>query len=142
MTPFDKTNLVNGRPALVFAGSEWRIAKLAAGSALGRISVTDRASRALPHGDTAAKREAVDADLVRPTHRHKKRGTEYVLIGYGKMQADGWLKAPYPQGPLFSVDMAEVAIYRSVDDGSLWCRPREEFDDGRFDIITNAGDGK
>lgn len=71
------------------------------------------------------------------THRHKKRGTEYALIGFGKMQASNWyLPGAMKAGP--SVDMCEVAIYRSVNDGSLWARPREEFEDGRFEELPVA----
>jgi hypothetical protein len=70
------------------------------------------------------------------THRHKKRGSEYVLVGFGKMQAENWFAGP--PANLSVIDMREVAIYRSVDDGSLWVRPREEFEDGRFAAL-NAG---
>jgi len=103
--------------------------------------------------DFFAAIEAIDAAWQRhnaPTHRHKKRGTEYVLIGIGKMQADSWfVKHRYGMnaeghgtdilGP--SVDMREVAIYRSVDDGSLWARPREEFEDGRFETLPRSTTG-
>ncbi|AKR54353.1 hypothetical protein XM25_00743 [Devosia sp. H5989] len=72
------------------------------------------------------------------THRHKKRGTEYVLLGIGKMQAGSWCDVTINEGGrhLQSVDMRPVAIYQSTDDGSLWARPIEEWEDGRFEVIA------
>jgi len=78
-----------------------------------------------------------------PTHRHKKRGTEYVLIGIGKMQAENWTdqhreyhpeSGEPPKLTWSRVDMREVAVYRSATDpAEIWVRPREEFEDGRFE---------
>ncbi|NSZ73912.1 DUF1653 domain-containing protein [Agrobacterium tumefaciens] len=68
-----------------------------------------------------------------PTHRHKNRGTEYELLGVGKMQAEKWFE--YDTGA--SADMREVAIYRSINDGSLWVRPKEDFEDGRFEPLAS-----
>lgn len=78
-------------------------------------------------------RAVVKAQPLPATHRHKKRGTEYVLIGVGRMQAEKWFE--YDTGA--SADMREVAIYRSIDDTSLWVRPREEFEDGRFEPLAS-----
>jgi len=73
-------------------------------------------------------------------YRHKKRGTEYVLIGIGRMQAEDWGDQTQPReySEYFpTVDMREVAVYRSVaDPDEIWVRPREEFEDGRFEEIT------
>ena len=73
-----------------------------------------------------------------PTHRHKKRGTEYVLLGFGKMQSEHWYEQTAPtnvtDSGLRNVDMREVAIYRGHD-RQLWVRPREEFEDGRFEPL-------
>jgi hypothetical protein len=78
-------------------------------------------------------------------YRHKKRGTEYELIGFGKMQAENWIEELWthqpesgspPKSTWSRVDMREVAIYRSAADPSeIWVRPREEFEDGRFEPI-------
>lgn len=68
--------------------------------------------------------------------RHRKGGT-YEVIGIGKMQTEGW----YDTSKTIStanVDMREVTLYRSIADGSLWVRPVEEFNDGRFEEISSA----
>jgi hypothetical protein len=82
----------------------------------------------------------------RPTHRHVKRGSEYMLLGIGKMQTSNWMDEQWshepqsgnpPQRTLDPVDMSEVAVYRG-EDGKLWVRPREEFEDGRFEALPAA----
>jgi hypothetical protein len=57
----------------------------------------------------------------RPTHRHRKGGL-YELLGYGRHTETG----------------DALAVYRS-DDGTLWVRPREMFDDGRFTPHAKRG---
>jgi len=55
-------------------------------------------------------------------YRHKKRGTEYTLIGVGRAQ--GELQDDDP-----------VVLYRG-DDGGLWVRHQVEFCDGRFEQVS------
>lgn len=62
---------------------------------------------------------------------HKKTGGTYELVGIGKMQTSDWLVSRLAELPA-SVDMSPVAIYRADKDGSLWARPLDEFQDGRF----------
>ena len=59
----------------------------------------------------------------RPTHRHVKRGSSYQRVGTARVQASG----------LIAEDDA-VVVYRA-EDGSLWARPMDEFNDGRFEPL-------
>lgn len=70
---------------------------------------------------------SANASSLERRFQHVKRGTEYRLIGRGKLQQNG----PY--------DMAEVVIYQDVNDGSFWVRSPSEFYDGRFKEIFGAG---
>lgn len=55
--------------------------------------------------------------------RHKRRGTEYTVIGTGRVQIGKPLN-----------DMDHVVIYRG-DYGDLWVRGEDEFLDGRFEEL-------
>lgn len=58
-----------------------------------------------------------------PQWRHKKRGSEYELVGMAEVQVLNLIQ----EGDL-------VAVYRAKD-GKLWVRPEYEFFDGRFEKI-------
>lgn len=68
---------------------------------------------------TQEEQEAVE---VGSRWRHNKCGSEYVVIGTGRLQATG---------PL---DCEPVVIYRAHD-GACWVRPVSEFLDGRFTML-------
>lgn len=61
----------------------------------------------------------------RPKWRHKKRGSDYEEVGEALLQNSYNLHLP---------DNAILMIYRSQD-GHLYARPIDEFNDGRFDAL-------
>jgi hypothetical protein len=60
-----------------------------------------------------------------PRWRHRVRGSTYQEIGRAEVQASRVV-----------VEGDTVVVYRSVDDGKLWARPPDEFDDGRFEALA------
>jgi hypothetical protein len=63
--------------------------------------------------------------------RHKKRGSEYKIIGQGKLQVSSHVAA---------IDDEWVVIYQNMNDGALWVRPSSEFFDGRFEKVTTSAE--
>ncbi len=59
----------------------------------------------------------------RPTHRHVKRRTQYMVLNTAIMQC---VDGQYDDMPL--------VLYRDIA-GNHWVRPVEEFNDGRFEAI-------
>ena len=59
--------------------------------------------------------------------RHKKRGSTYHVIGPAKLQASdvGGMSNNQP-----------MIVYRG-EDGQLWVRPTDEFEDGRFEALSS-----
>lgn len=64
------------------------------------------------------------------THRHKKRGTLYRVIGEAQVQT---------ATPL--LDDFCVTVYQGQD-GNIWVRPTEEFEDGRFEVVSPSPIGE
>lgn len=62
----------------------------------------------------------------RPTHRHNKRGSTYRVVGTASLQAGAPVEEP-----------TELVIYQG-EDGRLWARPEDEFNDGRFTALSAA----
>lgn len=61
-----------------------------------------------------------------PTHRHKKRGTEYQVLGDASLQTE------------FEITEGTMLRVYIGDDGKMWARPCEEFADGRFEEIPDT----
>lgn len=67
-----------------------------------------------------------DENEITPARvRHKKRGTEYDVLGEADLQTEKPLR-----------DYAVVMVYRDPTSGRLWVRPVDEFNDGRFEVVT------
>lgn len=60
--------------------------------------------------------------------RHKKRGSIYIEIGRAKLQAAD-------TGGM--ADNQPMVVYRG-EDGQLWVRPEDEFEDGRFERVDSS----
>ena len=88
-----------------------------------------------PIGDPAAKdllREVLRLrsyvhGLCAPTHRHKKMGTLYRIVGNPTLQLS----------PGYSLQEGDELIVYVGQDGKSWARSEGEFDDGRFEELSS-----
>lgn len=83
----------------------------------------DERTRQLGMSDTEA---TPPAPKVTATHRHKKRGSEYSVLGQAQVQCSDCL-----------TDYEVVTVYVGTD-GQMWVRRKSEFEDGRFETLTAA----
>lgn len=68
-------------------------------------------------------------------YKHKKRGTTYTIVAIGKIQSSDWVTDFGIDGSTL-IDGEEVVIYRCLEDGEYWVRPKGEFFDGRFEELV------
>lgn len=61
-----------------------------------------------------------EADKLSEVYRHKKTGGIYAIVCYANREGDG----------------VELVVYRNVETGDVWVRPRTEFEDGRFELVV------
>ncbi len=62
-----------------------------------------------------------------------KRGTTYALIGHAPLQC---------QTPFTAAEGAIFAVYQCEEDGKVWVRPINEFEDGRFEPLPEPPPAK
>jgi hypothetical protein len=81
--------------------------------------------------------QAVVTGAVRRV-RHVKRGSSYVVLGVGEVQISkgtvsdaGWKE--HKARVLREGDT--LTVYRDIQDGKLWLRFPDEFEDGRFEEV-------
>lgn len=72
-------------------------------------------------GMVAARLDMAARENAKPIFKHLKRGTTYTILGTARIQTE-W--------PV--VDNVELTVYQGTDDGKMWARPTDEFEDGRF----------
>lgn len=76
--------------------------------------------------------------------RHLKRGTEYEVLGEAEAQvATGTMRTTMLGKPIGGIyrriaDGSSLTVYRDPTTGKLWCRPTDEFRDGRFETLASA----
>lgn len=85
---------------------------------------TDVADEILSALSTPVEGEPEVVKTFRPTHRHRKRGTLYEVLGDAVLQSASDVRDDHP-----------LIVYRG-EDGQLWARPPTEFNDGRFEELS------
>lgn len=85
---------------------------------------------------------ALSTPAFKTLYRHKKRGTVYEIVAFGKLQASDLFKQGYDHVwrtyNYRQVDMTDVVIYRNIEDkDEVWVRPKSEFYDGRFEAVED-----
>jgi hypothetical protein len=69
------------------------------------------------------------ASTPKKQFRHKKRGSVVEIDGdTAELQSAG---GPIPEGTV-------LTVYRHVEDGKRWARPKTEFEDGRFEALAST----
>lgn len=65
--------------------------------------------------------------------RHKKRGSLYTVIGEVTLQCGDDYK--YMGSCDEQLDQQRWVLYQSLSDSEFHCRPKHEFEDGRFEEV-------